>query len=87
MKLYDHQQKSVDEIFTEFETHNKVLYQLPTGGGKTIVFSFITKQWVDTMNSRVAILCHRTELVEQTFKALNRINVTCSLVTKDTKKN
>jgi len=84
-KPYPHQQKSIDEIFKEFETHDRVLYQLPTGGGKTIVFTFGTQRWLKDNKSRVVVLCHRTELVEQTFKAMNKIGILCSMVTKETR--
>ena len=41
MKPYPDQQKSIDEIFEEFKTKKRILYQLSTGGGKTAIFSFI----------------------------------------------
>jgi len=83
LKPYPHQQKSIDEIFLEFETHDKILYQLPTGGGKTIVFTFGTQRWLKEKTSKVVILCHRSELVKQTFKAMNKLGIICSLVTKE----
>jgi|GEM_PF-1347350 len=82
---FPHQQKSIDEIFEKFETNDRLLYQLPTGGGKTFIFSFLTKKWIESTNKKVLILCHRTELVEQTFKSLNQIGVTCELVTSKVK--
>lgn len=85
IKPFPHQQKSIDEIIEKFKTHQKVLYQLPTGGGKTFVFSFLTKYWCETYNKKVLILCHRNELIEQTASSLNRIGVTCELVTSKVK--
>lgn len=85
IKPFPHQQKSINEIFEKFNTCNKVLYQLSTGGGKTFVFSFLTKMWINTFGGKVLILCHRTELVEQTFKSLNQIGITCELVTSKVK--
>lgn len=85
IKPYPHQEKSIAEILDKLQTYRKILYQLPTGGGKTYVFSFITKHWVENHNERVLILCHRTELIEQTFHSLNRIGVTCELVTSKVK--
>ena len=81
IKPYEHQRKSIDEIFEKFQTKQKILYQLPTGGGKTIVFSFLTKEFIEKYNKRVLILCHRTELIEQTVKSLNHIGITCEGVT------
>lgn len=83
--LYEHQQKSVDEIFEKFEVCNRVLYQLSTGGGKTFVFSFIAKRWSETYGNKIAVLCHRDEIAKQTVKSLNKIGVSVELVTKNTK--
>ena len=82
---YPHQAKSIDEIFQKFQVNQRVLYQLPTGGGKTFVFSFLTKKWVEKTNKKVLILCHRIELVNQTIASLNEIGLTCEAVTSKTK--
>lgn len=75
MKPYPYQQKGIDEIINKFDKHNRILYQLCTGGGKTAIFSFLTKWWLDNYDSNVLILCHRTELVSQTEKTLNNIGI------------
>lgn len=80
IQLHDHQKKSINEIVLKFRTVRKLLFQLSTGGGKTFIFSFLTKYWVDQTKKRVLILCHRTELIEQTQKSLSRIGVTCEVV-------
>ena len=33
MKPYPDQEKSINEIFESFKTKNRLLFQLPTGGG------------------------------------------------------
>ena len=41
-KLYPFQEKTVASIMEELEKNNEqhnILYQLPTGGGKTVIFS------------------------------------------------
>jgi superfamily II DNA or RNA helicase len=81
MQLYEHQQKSVNEILQKFQTNQRILYQLPTGGGKTIVFSFLAKHWIEKTNKKVLILCHRIELVNQTIASLQKIGLTCESIT------
>lgn len=76
MKPYPHQEKSVQEIIKHFESQNRLCFVLPTGGGKTAVFSFLCKYW----KKRVLILCHREELIEQTLSTLRTIGVTCESV-------
>ena len=41
-KLYDYQHGAIDKIFQRIKdnpTEYNLLYQLPTGGGKTVIFS------------------------------------------------
>ena len=53
--------KSINESFTH---HDRILLQLPTGGGKTVIFSNVLQRYVRAQR-RVLILSHRTELVHQ----------------------
>lgn len=83
---FDYQKTGLNDIWRKQKTHNRLLYQLSTGGGKTFIFSFLAKHWVKQKGSRILILCHRTELIEQTIASLNKIGVTCEAVTSKTKK-
>jgi len=80
MKPYADQQKSIDEIFLEFSNRDKLLYALPTGGGKTAIFSFIAKRFIKETHKKVLVLAHRTELIDQTLATLRTIGVTCESV-------
>ena len=66
MSLRPYQQEAKDAIFREWdqEGHNKTLLVLPTGTGKTIVFASVAERCVRD-GSRVLILAHRGELLEQ----------------------
>ena len=86
MKPYPDQQKSIDEIFEEFKTKKRILYQLSTGGGKTAIFSFIAKRFIRKEKKRVLVLAHRDELITQTLKTLRTIGVTCESVIASKKK-
>jgi superfamily II DNA or RNA helicase len=84
-KLRNHQSQAIADIFTKFETNNKVLYQLSTGGGKTLVFSFLIKEWIARHGGKVLILVHREELVEQTYLSLLKIGVFAEKITSKVK--
>jgi len=76
--LYDYQKKGMDKIFSTLENNAddyNLLYQLPTGGGKTVIFSEIAKRYVETTNKKVLILTHRIELCAQTSAMLNGFDV------------
>jgi superfamily II DNA or RNA helicase len=76
--LYDYQQRGMDKIFEALEkapdNHN-LLYQLPTGGGKTVIFSEIARRFIEKTNKKVLILTHRIELCGQTSFMLDGFDV------------
>lgn len=85
MKPYPYQLLSINEILTLFETKNRICYSLATGGGKTALFSFLTKQFIGDSNKRVLILAHRIDLIKQTVNTLYNIGVRSEAVTKEKK--
>jgi superfamily II DNA or RNA helicase len=52
--------------------HRRVLFVLPTGGGKTYTFVYIAEQ-AAVRGNRVCILVHRQELVDQSSRSLHAI--------------
>lgn len=75
MQLRAYQQRGVDEIRQSYrEGCRAPLFVLPTGGGKTVVFSYIAANTA-SRGKRVLILVHRIELVRQTSQALYRDQV------------
>jgi len=75
--FYEYQQKDIQTIFEQMEnTSNlKLLYQLPTGGGKTVVFSEIARRFIERFGRKTIILTHRKELSTQTSTTLKKIGV------------
>lgn len=77
-ELYGYQQGDIDAIFERFENQNTnyhLLYQLPTGGGKTVIFSEIVRRYLTQSSKKVVVLTHRIELCKQTSKMLNGFDV------------
>jgi superfamily II DNA or RNA helicase len=77
-QLYAYQQKAIDEILRRIDEHPSkynLLYQLPTGGGKTVIFSEITRRYIQSTGKKVLILTHRVELCKQTAQMLNEFGV------------
>ena len=76
--LYNYQKGALDKIFERFEdcpSDYHLLYQLPTGGGKTIIFSEIVRQYLKLKKKKVVVLTHRIELCNQTSKVLSDFGV------------
>jgi superfamily II DNA or RNA helicase len=73
--LRDYQQKGIDDLRGAFASgHRGIVYILPTGGGKTVVFCAIS-ELAAAKGKRIAILVHRQELVDQTSESLSKIGV------------
>lgn len=64
MELRPYQKEAKQAIFDEWQRVDKTLLVLPTGTGKTCVFSKVAEKAVIN-GSRVLILAHRGELLEQ----------------------
>jgi superfamily II DNA or RNA helicase len=80
MKPYQDQEKSIQEIINAFESKQRLLFCLATGGGKTACFSFIAKRFIKKYKKKVLILAHRDELIFQTLATLRNIDVSCESV-------
>ena len=73
MNLRPYQAEAKDAIFHEWDKGiQKTLLVLPTGCGKTVVFSSVAEQCV-RMGDRVLILAHRGELLEQAADKLHKV--------------
>jgi len=87
-ELYDYQLKDLDAIFDCMdrckEDYN-LLYQLPTGGGKTVIFSEIIRRYIEKNNKKVVILTHRIELSVQTSRMLTEFKVPNMVISSDVK--
>ncbi len=82
-ELYNYQKGAINQIFDKFETaadDYHLLYQLPTGGGKTVIFSEIVRQYLKKHNKKVLVMTHRVELCNQTSKMLTSFGVTNKIV-------
>jgi superfamily II DNA or RNA helicase len=77
-ELYNYQKGAIDKIFKYFDEAPDdfhLLYQLPTGGGKTVIFSEMVRQYLKHHTKRVLIMTHRIELIKQTSRMLTEFGV------------
>ncbi|NBW60043.1 MAG: DEAD/DEAH box helicase, partial [Crocinitomicaceae bacterium] len=87
-KLYPFQENTVNNVLNELRKNGNdynLLYQLPTGGGKTVIFSAIAKKYIEEWGKKVLILTHRIELSVQTSKQLNAIGVENKVINSEVK--
>lgn len=88
LKLRDYQRGAIDALFTAWtEGMKRPAVVLPTGSGKTVIFSHLIKQWregpelagtkwcdqVVTCGQRVIVLVHRDELADQAIAKIRAV--------------
>jgi superfamily II DNA or RNA helicase len=81
--LYSYQKGAINQIFKLFEDAPEdyhLLYQLPTGGGKTVIFSEIVRQYLKHHQKKVLVMTHRIELCKQTSNMLSEFGVLNKIV-------
>jgi superfamily II DNA or RNA helicase len=87
-QLYAYQHDAIDEIFKRLKDHPSrynLLYQLPTGGGKTVIFSEIARRFILATGKKVLILTHRLELCAQTSQMLDEFGVKNKVINRAVK--
>ena len=76
----DYQARGVEQIRAHFRNGtSRVCYQLPTGGGKTVLFVHIATAYAAT-GRRSLILCHRDEILRQVAKALTEGGISFGII-------
>jgi len=87
-KLYDYQKNDLEEIFRKINEHPdnyNFLYQLPTGGGKTVIFTEIAKRYIQETGKKALVLTHRIELCKQTSNMLFEFGVKNKIINSKVK--
>ena len=87
-ELYDYQKGAIDAIFERIDNaspQHHLLYQLPTGGGKTVIFSEIVRRYIKKHDQKVVVLTHRIELCKQTSKMLKGFGVKNKIINSSIK--
>lgn len=73
-KLRDYQTELIQKVMSSWARgHRRVMLQLPTGGGKTVVFSMIAHEFLNR-DMGVLVLAHRQELITQATEKLESVS-------------
>lgn len=85
--LRDDQQDMIDRVRDAFKRGKRaVLMQMATGAGKTYTSAFIMKG-AAAKGNKTLFLCNRRELIEQTVKAFENIDVQAGVIAAGVKPN
>lgn len=90
--LRPYQQTAKAEIFAVWDECDNVMFQMPTGTGKTRLFTSIIsdiKAWgiLTQKEPKILIIAHRVELIEQISENLNRYKVTHGIIASGKERN
>jgi len=75
---YDYQERDIQKIFEKIALEQppfSLAYQLPTGGGKTVIFCEIARRFIEQYDRKVIVLTHRKELCTQTSNTFKKAGV------------
>ncbi|UYQ91213.1 DEAD/DEAH box helicase family protein [Chitinophaga horti] len=81
--LYPYQERDLHLLFEQLTNASggaRILYQLPTGGGKTRIFSEIAKWYIQQSRHKVMVLTHRVELCSQTATTLKKLDIKTKVI-------
>jgi len=81
MELRPYQLRDYKNIVNSFKTNNKVLYQCPTGGGKSIVIAQFIE---DNKNKKILFLSHKREIITQMYNRLKSLNIPSGFIMAQT---
>ena len=85
-KLYDYQLLAINQLREKMREYKRVCLCLPTGGGKTIIFSDIANKAIEK-GKRVLVCVHRNELKEQAQRTTNATVVMVETLNNQIKAN
>lgn len=77
--LHPYQATAIAGLHAAMRTHRRVLLQLPTGAGKTVVAATIVKRAL-AKEKQVALLVHRDELLSQASRTLREEGIPHGLI-------
>ena len=90
--LRPYQQKAKKEIFESWDEVDNVMFQMPTGTGKTRLFTSIIRDINDYSKLRrepvkILIIAHRTELIDQIDESLTKYCVPHNIIAGGRERN
>jgi len=75
IRLRPYQQTMKIDVFRLWDSFYNLMLQLPTGTGKTVLFTSIINDLTSVKETKVLILAHRKELIDQISKHLSRYEI------------
>lgn len=83
--LRPYQQEAKDSILSAWDQCDSVMFQMPTGTGKTRLFTSLIsdiKMWsiMQSAEAKILIIAHRVELIEQISESLDKYKISHGII-------
>ncbi len=83
--LYAYQKRDLERLFSKIQEGSagnrmRLVYQLPTGAGKTRIFAEMVRVYMQQHDQDVVVLTHRLELCSQTCGQLKKQRIACRII-------
>lgn len=85
--LRPYQQFIKREIFKKWNSFFNVMLQLPTGTGKTVLFTSIIRDLTEDKDIKILILAHRKELIDQISEHLTLYDIDHGIISSGRKRD
>ena len=90
--LRSYQQTAKEQIFSAWDDCDNIMFQMPTGTGKTRLFTSIIsdiKAWgiIKQKDPKILIIAHRVELIEQISENLDKYKVSHGIIAGGRERN
>lgn len=87
--LRQYQQDAKQSIFAAWDQYDNVMFQMPTGTGKTRLFTSLIKDIIknDKNKGKIIIIAHRKELIDQISASLANYEIEHALFISGIKRN
>lgn len=69
-RRHEMQDEAVEAAEIALAEEGSALVVVPTGGGKTVIFSELARRYVEHRGERVLVVAHTTELIEQAVRSV-----------------
>jgi len=80
LKLRPYQQDAIDATAKSLAEYSRVVLTAATASGKSILIAHIVKRFLSkSPDSRVLILCHQQEILEQNEEKLRSLGIECGV--------
>lgn len=79
MTIRPYQTKAEEDILTAWQSCQRVMFQLPTGGGKTICVTNLIRHLI-VQGKRIMFIAHREELISQAWQTFYKNKIVSGIV-------